>query len=135
MASRMNNEKARRNWWVVMVLVGIVMDVAWIGTLVLGIVTGIWWPFPVALAFVVVAGTWVVLRYSAHATYLCPACGAEFRPMRWRFFASGHTPRTRKLVCPCCGQKDWCVERYHARTLDIAPGECVPGTCRCTTAG
>lgn len=44
---------------------------------------------------------------------------------------SGHTPRIRKLTCPCCGIKDWCVEHYHAEPLEIAPGICVPGTCAC----
>ena len=114
-----------------MIVVGILMDAAWIGTLVLGIVTGVWWPFPLALAFVAAAGTWEVVRYSAHATYICPICAAEFRPRMGAFFVSGHTPRTRKLTCPCCHQKDWCVERYHATLLDLAPGECVPGTCHC----
>ena len=37
--------------------------------------------------------------------------------------------RTRKLTCPCCHQKDWCVEHYHADPIEIAPGQCVPGTC------
>lgn len=131
MVRRMNDEKARKRWWVTMILLGILMDVAWIGTLVLGILTGIWWPFPIALVFVVVVGVWVVKRYSAHSTYLCPVCGAEFRPKMSAFFFSGHTPRTRKLTCPCCGQKDWCVERYHAELVDLAPGQCAPGTCAC----
>lgn len=131
MVRRMNDEKARKRWWVTMILLGIIMDVAWIGTLILGILTGIWWPFPIALVFVAAAGVWVVRRYSAHSTYICPACGAEFRPKMGAFFFSGHTPRTRKLTCPCCGQKDWCVERYHAEALDIVPGQCIPGTCAC----
>lgn len=131
MATRMYDERARKRWWATMIVVGILMDVAWIGTLVLGIVTGIWWPFPIALAFVVAAGTWEVVRYSAHATYICPICAAEFRPRMGAFFVSGHTPRTRKLTCPCCHQKDWCVEHYHAEPVHLEPGECVPGTCHC----
>lgn len=134
MARRMNDERARKRWWAVMVVVGILMDAAWIGTLVYGIVTGTWWPFPVALVFVVIAGMWMVLTYGAHVTYLCPVCGAEFRPKLGAFFVSNHTPRTRKLTCPCCGQKDWCVERYHAERVSIAPGSCVPGTCTCQEA-
>lgn len=129
MVTRMNDEKARTRWWVVMIVVGILMDASWIGTLVLGILTGVWWPFPVALLFVAAAGVWMVMRYSGHSTYLCPACGAEFRPKTAEYFWSGHTPRTRRLVCPCCYQKDWCVERYHAAPLDLAPGQCVPDTC------
>jgi DNA-binding transcriptional MerR regulator len=131
MVDRMDSEKARYRWWATMIVVGVLMDIAWIGTLVLGILTGIWWPFPVALVFVVIAGCWVVRRYFYHSTYLCPICGAEFLPRMRAFFFSGHTPRTRKLVCPCCGEKDWCIERYHIEAVDLAPGECVAGTCTC----
>lgn len=129
MVKRMNDEKARTRWWIIMIIIGVFMDAAWIGTLVLGIVTGVWWPFPVALVAVALIGAWEVRYYSAHSTYLCPVCGADFRPKLGAYFWSNHTPRTRKLTCPCCHQKDWCVEHYHAEPIEIAPGQCVPGTC------
>ncbi len=129
MDTRMEDNRARNRFWVVMVVVGIFMDAAWIGTLIYGIVSGVWWPFPLALLFVAAAGLWMVMRYDAHATYLCPVCKAEFRPKIDAFIFSGHTPTTRKLTCPCCSTKDWCVERYHAEPLTVAPGECLPGTC------
>lgn len=131
MESKMNDNRARTRWWVTMIVVGVLMDVAWISTLVYGIVSGMWWPFPLALVFVVAAGIWMVVRYGDHATFLCPACHAEFRPKTGAFFFSCHTPTTRKLACPCCHRKDWCVERYHANPLEVAPGACVPGTCHC----
>lgn len=129
MADRMDNEKARRRWCVIMIIIGLCMDAAWIGTLILGILTGVWWPFPIALVFVACAGAWMVKRMLHHSTFLCPLCGAEFMPKLGSYFIARHTPRTRRLVCPCCEQKEWCVERYHAETVDLAPGECVPGTC------
>lgn len=129
MVTRMIDDRARRTMWIKMIALGIVMDTAWISTLILGIMTGTWWPFPLALIFVFGVGMWLVLKYSAHSTYLCPVCGAEFRPKIRAFLLSGHTPYTRRLVCPCCHEKDWCVERYHALPLKITPGECVPGTC------
>lgn len=131
MVVRMKDEKARRKWYATMIVVGIFMDAAWIGTLILGILTGIWWPFPLALVFVAAAGLWMVRHTQFHSTYICPVCGAEFMPKFGAYFVSGHTPRTRRLVCPCCGQKEWCVEHFHAEPLDLAPGECVPGTCHC----
>lgn len=131
MADRMNDERARKMWWATMIIVGIFMDIAWIGTLVLGIITSMWWPFPLALVFVAVAGVWMIWRNQHHATFLCPACGAEFMTTFWRYLFSGHTPRTRKLTCPCCGLKDWCVERYHAKRIELEPGTCVPGSCTC----
>ena len=129
MVTRMRDKRAWRRWAVTMVVIGIFMDVAWIGTLMLGILTGIWWPFPLALVFVAIAGCFQVIRSDAHMTYLCPACDAEFRPKLGAFFIAKHTPKTRKLTCPCCHEKDWCIERYHADPLDIAPGACMPGTC------
>ena len=54
---------------------------------------------------------------------ICPACEAEFRPAMWPFFISRHTPNTRRLHCPHCHNKDWCVERWHAQKLSIRPGE------------
>lgn len=126
---RMNDRKALLRWRVVMLLGGLSMDVAWIGTLIYGILTGVWWPFPLGLVFTVLVGAWLVVHTDAHITYLCPVCHAEFRPKLWEFFFAGHTPTTRKLTCPCCGVKDWCIEHYHEARVTIAPGECVPGTC------
>lgn len=131
MDTRMNDDRARKRFWATMLVIGILMDVAWIGTLAYGIISGVWWPFPAALALVAVMGAWVVMRYNDHASYLCPVCKAEFRPKLGAFFISGHTLTTRKLTCPCCGTKDWCVERYYAKPLTVAPGECLPGTCHC----
>lgn len=129
MVRRMEDKRAERRWHAVMILVGILMDVAWIGTLVLGILTGVWWPFPIALVAVVAAGFWLVVHFNDHTTYLCPACRADFRPNLGAFFVACHTPTTRKLTCPCCGEKNWCVERFHAEPLAIGRGECMPGTC------
>lgn len=127
---RMNDRKALTHWRIIMVIVGLCMDIAWIGTLVYGIVTGVWWPFPLALILVAVAGIVLVRRTGEHTTYICPVCKAEFRPKLGAFFIANHTPTTRKLRCPCCGLKDWCIERYYAAKLKIAPGTCIPGTCK-----
>ena len=123
MAQRMNDKKSQRNWRITAVVVGLIMDVAWIGTLVFGILKGIWWPFPIALIAVAIAAAVLVASYNAHASFICPACEAEFRPAMWPFFISRHTPNTRKLQCPHCHTKDWCVERWHAQKLSTRPGD------------
>lgn len=125
MAQRMNDKKSQRNWRIIMVAVGLIMDAAWIGTLVFGILRGIWWPFPIALGAVAIAAASLVASYNAHASFICPACEAEFRPAMWPFFISRHTPNTRRLTCPHCHTKDWCVERWHAEKLPVYPGECL----------
>ena len=73
MDTRMDDERARKRQWITMIVVGICMDVPpGLARWIYGIVSGIWWPFPVALAFVVAAGLWQVFHYGAHATYLLP---------------------------------------------------------------
>ena len=41
MAQRMNDKKSQRNWRITAVVVSLIMDVAWIGTLAFGILKGI----------------------------------------------------------------------------------------------
>ncbi len=128
-AKIVEDAKARKRMHALMIMLGVVADALWIGTLVYGVASGVWWPLPLALLAVAVLVFWMVCRYDAHVTYLCPACGAQFRPSLGALSAARHTPKTRRLACPCCGEKDWCVEHYHAAKLDIAQGECLPGTC------
>ncbi len=127
-AKIVEDAKARKRMYALMIALGIVADVLWIGALVYGVASGVWWPLPLALLAAAAIALWMVCRYDAHVTYLCPACGAQFRPSLGALSAARHTPKTRKLTCPRCGEKDWCVERYHAAKLDLAQGECLPGT-------
>lgn len=95
-----------------MVLVGLVMDAAWIGTLVYGIVSGTWWPFAIGMAVAIVLGVWISWYYITHTAYVCPEDHTVFRPpLRDQFFAA-HTPSMRKLTCPTCGYKGYCLEVY-----------------------
>jgi len=50
--------------------------------------------------------------YYKNTSYICPECGMVFKPAFKSFFFAGHTPRTRKLRCPKCGKKKYCVETY-----------------------
>lgn len=129
MATEMDDEKARRRWLATMVVAGVFVDIAWIGSLAWAVNGGPWPLFWVALASCIVIVWVLVVHYSRHVTYRCPVCDAEFRPSYPAFLLSNHTPRTRKLTCPCCGERDWCVEHYHRKRLDVAPGQCLPGTC------
>lgn len=51
-----------------------------------------------------------VQYYWKHVSYLCPQCHTVFKPKKKEFFFASHTPATRKLTCPCCGRKGFCVE-------------------------
>lgn len=93
-----------------MLVVGIFMDIIEIGTLILWICTGIWIPFVVGMAIVILLGV-TVARYVYNKTaYICPECQKVFRPGFKQVLFAHHTPKTRKLTCTACGKKSYCVE-------------------------
>jgi DNA-directed RNA polymerase subunit RPC12/RpoP len=57
--------------------------------------------------------TWLVIFYYKKVVYICPACHKVFRPTVKKFMFSTHTPTTRKLTCPACGHRGFCVETHH----------------------
>lgn len=82
------------------------------GTLLLWIFRGIWWPFAAGLPVVIALNVWVIRFYFKKVKFLCPKCHSIFRPRFWEMFWANHTVSTRKLTCPCCGRKGFCVEVY-----------------------
>ena len=95
-----------------MISVGIVMDIIEIGTLIYWIKSGTWWPFAVGMCFVIAAGVWISAIYYRNIDYICPQCHEVFKPKFKEAFFANHTPKTRKLTCPNCGHKGFCVEVF-----------------------
>ena len=110
MEQLMKNKQKLRKIHGVMIALGVIMDLLQIAGLILWIVQGIWQPFVVCFAVAVVIGVLLTRYYYRSTEYLCPACGARFRPGVKEFLFSKHTPKTRKLTCSHCGEKDYCVE-------------------------
>lgn len=111
-AKMIENKKKLKNLHVFMIVVGVLMDIIQIGTAVLWWKTGIWQPFALGMAVVVFLGIYISRLYFKKTAYICPLCQRVFKPtFREAFFAS-HTPRTRRLVCPGCHEKSYCVETY-----------------------
>lgn len=106
-----NKKKLHRMRWM-MVLTGIpVTALQWV-SIILWITKGIWWLFA---AWVVIAAVWgvIVSRYYFKRTaYICPNCHNIFKPSFKESFWANHTPTTRKLTCPACKKKSFCVETY-----------------------
>lgn len=48
--------------------------------------------------------------YYDHVEYVCPNCGDVFIPSFLAFNLAPHTPKFRKLTCPKCGKKSYCLE-------------------------
>lgn len=71
--------------------------------------------FVVCPAFVI-ATNLVVFHYRKQFEYLCPNCHKIFDPSSKEFALAGHTPRTRKLTCPHCHVKTYCLELAKTKT-------------------
>lgn len=106
----MHNKMKLKRTHVTMLVVGLIMDAIQIGTAILWIVKGVWLPFAVGTPFVVLMGILVTRMYYKNTEYICPECNAKFRPTLSKFLFSRHTPKTRKLRCPQCGNTGYCVE-------------------------
>ena len=108
----MNAKKGLRKVHGWMLGVGIVMDIVQVGSILLWIFKGIWWPFAAGMPIVIVMGILMTRMYYKKTAYICPECGTVFRPKLKQFFFARHTPKTRKLTCPNCGYTGYCVETY-----------------------
>lgn len=71
--------------------------------------------FIVCPAFVIVINL-LVFHYRKQIEYLCPNCHKTFDPSFKEFAIAGHTPRTRKLTCPHCHVKTYCLELAKSQT-------------------
>ncbi len=93
-----------------MLLTGIPLGIVEWTAVFLWIFQGIWWPFAVYLLLAVPYGVLISRYYFRKVSFICPQCHKIFRPaLREAFFAS-HTPSLRKLHCPDCGYRGFCVE-------------------------
>ena len=95
-----------------MLWLAVPMTIAEWATILIWIFRGIWWPFAVCVPLVVALGIFITRMYYRNTLYICPNCGARFRPAMREMFWARHTPKTRFLACTHCGKKDWCVETY-----------------------
>ncbi|MFR2572642.1 MAG: MerR family transcriptional regulator [Streptococcus salivarius] len=68
-----------------------------------------------ALTFVIAINL-LVLHYRKQFEYLCPNCHKIFDPSFKEFALASHTPRTRKLTCPHCHVKTYCLELAKTKT-------------------
>lgn len=107
--------KNKKNLWKVhrnMILVGIVMDIIEVGTLILGIMKGIWLPFILGMVVVIALAVVISKYYFESVAFICPECHEIFVPAFKQAFWANHTAKTRKLTCSKCGYHGFCVETY-----------------------
>ena len=79
-------------------------------SILLWIFTGIWWLFVVWVCVAIPYGIVISRYYFKNVAYICPQCHQVFKPTFKEAFFAPHTPSARKLTCPHCGHKGYCVE-------------------------
>ncbi|WP_205401917.1 MerR family transcriptional regulator [Streptococcus lutetiensis] len=81
-----------------------------VGSLVWAIAAWNFWIYLVAEVIIVPFAVWFAKKYAQNVAYVCPNCHHRFQPNFKTFFFAPHTPRTRKLTCPHCHEKSYCLE-------------------------
>lgn len=109
----MENKKKLTKTRTIMLATGIPLEIAEIATFIIGISQGIWVPFIITLAVQIIFAVVISKYYYDKTAYICPECHKVFRKGFKEVFFAAHTPNTRKLTCPHCGKKSFCVETYN----------------------
>lgn len=108
MENKNNLRKVRKN----MIIAAAPMLAIEIAAIVYAIIIHAWWP---VFAYLGIAVIWSIpfsRYYFTSVAYICPECNHIFKPSLKEAFFANHTPTTRKLTCPNCGHKGFCVETY-----------------------
>lgn len=117
-ATMMKTKNELKRVRMTMLLSGISMGFLEIASIILWLANGIWWPFAVYAAVAVPYAVLISIFYFKRVDYLCPSCGWVFHPRFREAFWANHTPKTRKLRCPHCRHRGFCVETYHGEESD-----------------
>ena len=96
--------------YLVMLAITLPATLLQIACLVIGVMTDVWWPLPVAVLLAIALTVAAMKYYRSRVQYLCPACHETFQPGMREFVFAAHTPKTRKLTCPHCGHRGYCME-------------------------
>ena len=109
-AYTMKNKKKLRKLHAVLLITAIPIGIIQWTSIILWIVTGIWWPFVLYVLVAIPYMIWITKFYFNRVAYICPECHEVFQPNFKEAFFAKHTPTLRKLTCTCCGYKGFCVE-------------------------
>lgn len=109
-AHDMENNKKLKKVYATAFITGIPLALYQIFSIVFWIVTGTWWPFVVWGGIAIPYAIIISKYYWNNVAYICPECNKVFKAKFKEGFFANHTPKTRKLTCPCCGKKSFCIE-------------------------
>ncbi len=114
----MENKKKMKKVYSVILGIGLVLDGLEIGAFIYAIKTGNWWFFVGVLLLMLIVLFPLMNFYHKYTVYICPECHEVFKPKKAEWFWANHTPKTRKLTCPGCRYKGFCVETYGVETKE-----------------
>ena len=117
-ANIMESKKKMRKLHAFLLLTGLPLEAAELVCAGIWIAEGIWWPFAAYALITVPYAIWITRYYFTRVAYVCPECRGHFLPSLREAFWANHTPTTRKLTCPHCGKKSFCVEIYHDKNKE-----------------
>ncbi|MBR2302922.1 MAG: MerR family transcriptional regulator [Clostridia bacterium] len=109
-AHDMENNKKLKKVYATAFITGIPLALYQIFSIVFWIVTGTWWPFVVWAVIAIPYSIIISKYYWSKVAYICPECKHVFKAKFKEGFFANHTPKTRKLTCPRCGKKSFCIE-------------------------
>ena len=106
----MTNKQKLRRIRLSLLLTALPVAVLQWASIILWITRGMWWLFALWVIVGIPYGVWASLRYFRKIAYICPQCHTVFQPKFKEAFWARHTPVTRRLTCPHCGHRGFCVE-------------------------
>ena len=109
-AYTMTNRRELKRTRAILLLTAVPLGVLQWSSIILWIVKGIWQLVPVWAVAAVPYGVILSRRYFRKTAYICPGCHTVFQPKFREAFWAAHTPAARKLTCPSCGRRGFCVE-------------------------
>jgi DNA-binding transcriptional MerR regulator/DNA-directed RNA polymerase subunit RPC12/RpoP len=109
----MEARKNLKQMYVKMFIPCLFVEALEVASFVYAILRGNWIPFAVVMALACICVAIVFNYWHRSIMYICPQCHTTFKPRKMEAFFAGHTSKTRKLTCPECQKKMWCVETYN----------------------
>ncbi len=109
----MENKKKLRKMRIMMLAIGIPLEIIEVVTFIIGVIQGVWLPFIIGLVVEIIFGVIILKYYYDNVAYICPECHKVFRRTFRKILFANHTPNTRKLTCPHCSKKSFCIETYN----------------------
>lgn len=72
------------------------------------VVSRIWWGLAVYISVAIISLSIAVFSLK-DTEFICPKCDSVFKPSLIRTFFSTGGNKVRRMTCPECGHRDWCV--------------------------